>query len=346
VTHFDLVVLGAGPTAVFAYHLMRTAFPSVRLVGSYSDASVSPVSTPFGPVSLVPVFPPADPPDFPPSVPADSNLSVTRFGASEWVDDIDESSGSLLSFLRRDRDSGAMALKQYGARARTEAMSEVQRKVSRAYGSTPMPRAGYVDGVSPYLAPMRSILDHVDPAPTTVERWRPHDHEVTLVGDSTPLTYDRLVYSTGLDGLIAALDLQIPSPVRAPARFGLFTSDEALEVNRLVYDLRRESPVFRVFTPRARVALVQNSVLDPGDDDVAPTIQALGEIFGTTFESMGRAVSLPGAYPVESLAADDDELLDATAAAVGVLRFGRNATSRYVDLHELSWSHLMEWCSA
>lgn len=338
--HAEVVVLGTGPTAIFAYELLRREHGSVRLAGSFADASVSPVPTPFGPVTLVPVFPPGDVPAYPPSAHTAARLRVSRVGDSEWIDEIARSEGSLLSTFPQNRDGAVMSFKQFGPRSAAEPLDEVQRKVARAYGAPSTGRVGYVDGVSAYFAPMAESLAAAVPPPVPLAAWMPADHVLDLGAEL--LTYDRLVYAASVDRLIDALGIDLAVPDRVPATFTLHAAAGEIEPDRLVYDLRRESPLFRVFTPRSRIALAQHSQAD-GLPDPVVAAEVLAGILGTAFDPIGAVVTVSNAYPVESLPPDDAARLDAVCGELGILRFGRNATARYVDLHELPWGDLLGW---
>ena len=109
-----IVVLGSGPTAIFAYQCLRAAGCNVRLLGDFSSASIVPVATPHGKVTLVPVFPPLPRPGFPPSTSTIEALTVMRAGSSRWVDKLDARKFSLVDALLPDRDAAAMSIKQYG----------------------------------------------------------------------------------------------------------------------------------------------------------------------------------------------------------------------------------------
>lgn len=338
-------MLGSGPTAAFAYRLLRISGAEARLVGSFAAASIAPVDTPFGPVTLIPVFPPSPPPPYPPSIPDPSVLRLSRFGSSAWIDQIDSAPGALLSSLACNRDGAAMAHKQYGTQVRHDALGEVQRKIARAYSGGARERLGYTDGVSPYYATMLDTLNQADPPPAAATCWRPRRHELVIVGTAEPLRYDKIVYAGTLKQLEMTLETSTLGAQHTSASFGLYTTKYPIEMNHLVYDLREDSPIFRAFTPRQNVALVQysQSVHVTPRKQAAATRHALAEIFSSNFDPFGPTIHLPNAYPTETLTAREEAEMAETCAQLDILRFGRAATARYLDLHELPWEQMRGW---
>ena len=238
-----------------------------------------------------------------------------------------------------------MAYKQYGPPVQRRPLSQVRRKVARAYGGSPRGRSGYTDGLSPYFPSMASALRAAIPPPSAVVEWRPRSREVVVAEEAAPIRYSRLVYAGSLSHLAAAVGQAPQGAEYAPATLALYGANGEVDVNNLIYDLRPGSPIFRVFTPRSRVALVQYSQLSTGGTErEAATKSALWELFHRSFEIIGQETLLPKAYPMESLTPDAQAAMDTACADLGILRFGREAMARYVDLHELPWSDLERWC--
>jgi hypothetical protein len=339
-------VIGSGPTGVFAYHFLRRAGVDAVLFGNYTDASIVPVNTPDGPITLVPVFPVLPAPAFPPSSRCDEPLAVCRSGNSSWTTSARPAMKSLVATLIPDADAAAMAIKQFGEAAYREPHHQVQQKIARAYGAVHAVRAGYLNGVSPYLGPMTSILHSAEPAPRRVGSWRPLDHLLTLTVPNEAVAYEKLVYAGGLDHLLVKLGLNHPPPPRTPARFSVWRSDKALAPNRVVYDLNENSDVFRSFVVREHIVVVQESLKSSEASSRPESItKPLGALFDASFNSVCQPLVYRSAYPVETLSVSIESIEDRVCENLGILRFGRNATSRYLDLHELPWNELATWAS-
>ncbi|RHW25441.1 hypothetical protein D0Z08_19640 [Nocardioides immobilis] len=341
----DVVIIGGGPTGIFAYELLRRSGVDVVLVGSFTDASIMPVESPCGPITLVPVFPTLPAPTYPPSTPTRQALQVRRSGSPAWIRAEPVADSSLVEMLLPDIDAAAMAVKQFGERALFDPLDQVQEKVRRAYRGRPTRRAGYIDGLSPYLAPMLEILAQRGGGVTAVRTWNPHDRLLELSGTTARLEYNKLVYASDPERLSEAIGTRVAIPRRAPAHFTTLATDARLVRNELVYDLSRDSPVFRAFVASEHVVVVQESLAYRGDAAAAPLqiADALGDLLGARLVRFGERLTYHSAYPIESMDAASKTALDDACGELGILRFGRNAAGRYVDLHELEWGELRAW---
>lgn len=340
-----VAVLGSGPTAVFAVEFLARHGIQADLIGALVDTSILPTSTPDGPVSLLPVFPTLPPPTYPPSILTNDPLVVRRVGSPEWVLSRRPSSNSLVSSLLPDAAAAAMAVKQFGARALTAPLSQVREKIRRSYSKEPVRRAGYIKGLSPYLQPMLDAIQHRNMKPRAIHLWSPYEHLVEFPDEAERLEYERLIYVADLGQLVQVVGAEVEIPARAAATFSTYVSDAPLIVNRLVYDLDEDSPVFRAFTATERVVVVQESQFDRVDTSDLGLTAKVSEAFQSNLRRFGDRLVHPTAYPVESISEDLERSLNEACAKLDILRFGRNAANHYVDLHELIWEDIRVWAT-
>ena len=180
-----------------------------------------------------------------------------------------------------------------------------------------------------------------------MQNWRPNQRYIDLIGTEGPLEYESLVYADGIAALVKQLGSEVEVPNRVPAIFSMHVTDAVMIPNQLVYSLERSGPIFRAFVVNEHVVLVQHSLIDAGSsNNLRPASDSLSEHFGADFVPYGERVVSEGAYPVESLDRESECRLGEHCNALGILRFGRNATSRYLDLHELPWEGLRLWSAA
>jgi hypothetical protein len=340
-----IVVLGSGPTAVFAVEFLAGHGIEANLVGTLVDASILPIPTPDGPVSLLPVFPTLPPPAYPPSVATDKPLLVRRIGSPAWVQNRHFLPNSLVSWLLPDEAAAAMAVKQFGARALTAPLDQVRKKIQRAYSGQPIRRAGYVNGLSPYLAPMLEAIKNRGMRPRAVRLWSPSDHLIEFQNGVEAVEYERLMYVADLGQLVQSLGVEVDLPARAAATFSTYFTEDPLTANQLVYDLSADSPVFRAFAATERVVVVQESQMDDEDASALSLATRVSEAFQIDLRRFGDRLVHSTAYPVESLSEDCERSLSDACAKLDILRFGRNARNRYVDLHELVWEEVRAWAT-
>jgi hypothetical protein len=152
----DVVVLGNGPTGVFAAEFLQRqpGAGSVTLLAREPLGSLAPVRTlggvPCEPFTLLPILPPATvfgPRNRETLKRIDSEIQAQAGPSAQTVVD-----GSLLQLVRnRGPFAEVLATKQYGRRRLAQRLGEVRRKIERAYkeSANTTDRLGFLAGESP-----------------------------------------------------------------------------------------------------------------------------------------------------------------------------------------------------
>jgi len=233
-----------------------------------------------------------------------------------------------------------MARKQFGDRVFARPLREVRDKIARNYQGTERraARRGYVDGESPYAFLLRDI----------VRRHRIVEDEVTRIDHRTRtmhlrsrrITYRKLVSTVPVPRLLGLLGVDAGGLLEAaPAAFRVLTG-RRLPVNSLVYDLDPASPIFRLVVPRSTVAVAQLSQAAGPVESVESAARRL--LDAPDLVLTDARFEFTNAYPVEPLEGRLTAVVDECCAAGGIVRVGRFAEWRYVDLHEIDWAGKLE----
>ena len=370
------VVAGSGPTAVFAAAAGLLS-EGPRLLVSYSrHGMLSPIRSfyphlPFN-NTLVPIFPPS----------TKTELSQLLARLRIRLDDFDRSSDGCREVVRRykfdhvspcvvegslpfsDADSFGhyaatngwrtltLASKQYGRELLSRPLSLVRAKVDNSYlraNASEFHRLGYVGGRSRYAIAMEILLRSLTTNNSSIREINPSDRSVVLATGQR-LMYKRLIFTGRITQLADLLGVRPYSPLSAPAHFCVGRCDKG-EPNQITYDLRDDSPVFRVITTDTRIwvaqlsqdyAIREKQSQVPEDSLGADLKAALADLLETgSIEILAGLLTLNGAYPLERLPIEYEQELESRCQDAGVVRFGRFAEWRYVDLHELDWSRIV-----
>lgn len=240
----------------------------------------------------------------------------------------------------------SLSLKQFGIERFNEPLLEVRGKRERHYGAAvaarTLPRAGFLDGCSPYRLvrdAFRDLQRAGDVEHVIAERL--DGRSKLIVAPCGIRAYDMMIVTCDVNEFCSLLGTSGVSTPSAPASFVLYSvAGVDLEPNILVYDHRAESGVFRAFSSRPDRVVVQRSLAQSDSSiDERSAIAALVGCSAASLEPVCTLV-LPTAYPTDPISDDDLRRLEDISEAYNALLFGRYAEWRYVDLHELDWSGL------
>lgn len=374
----DELVVGNGPTAVLAAALLARPARSQLLISANPFGMLDPICLRVNRdrwqlINVPPVFPPENDtllsrrlnrilPDA--AAFAGAPVSI-RTASSEAV--IDES--NVLATLPREQsvtipfssyaacrgvETLILSEKQYGDVIWTQPLEQVRTKIERAYSagfSLGTSRIGYHKGLSPYYRLMSRLLPGIQWARTRIQSVDVSARSCLLANGVT-VHYGKMVFAGKLEELCRVLNRQCVRIVSAPARFIVGTFTVTASYNSVTYDPRPESPIFRLSIPAPGTWVAQigqgtrgsDSNDDSGAGDsclptrVVPWVESLAG--WKVQRTVNKIVTFAQAYPLEAMQEDDRSSLDAACRAAGIVRFGRQAEWRYVDLHELDWSAL------
>lgn len=362
-------MVGEGPTAVLACALGSPSYCQRVLVSNNPYGMLTPFEIKLGPgriqlVTVPPVFPPMD------ETPLSKAIAVALPGYRfvgcpldlEMVGQGDDAKPSKLQNGPRMVDGGIpfskfaqnvgpdtliLARKQYGNRAMARSLVQLQRKILRNYSSSSrMLRSGYLKGRSPYNAVVSGLLPSLVWLRRRVASIDIYERLATLT-DGTKIEYSRMIFTGDLRYLSQVLGLEIEEAFSAPAHFVAGARESGPRSSTVRYDLRTESPVFRVATPTSNTwvaQLGQDAIDSAGTVDQFNLANLQGwieSILDCSISNFDRRLrSIRSAYPLEDLALNTSLKLDSVCAIGGISRFGRQAQWRYLDLHELDWDGL------
>lgn len=342
-----VVVLGGGPTGLLAAEwIRRHVSGDVVVVDPEPAGMLRPLSVAGLPVTVTPIFPPVSPVDFPdvPHLGPPLDVSYVDAGVPAQRPARPDTFAEYARQALPPR-SQLLAPKQFGRLVWEHPLSEVREKIARLYGTaqaspTASPaRSGYTAGESPY-APYLRRLARVHTVLATHAARIDADRHGVFTADGRRLGYRTLVVALPIAEIARLLGVRGVEAVAGAAAFVVFRMDGA-RPNRLVYDAEPGTPVFRVLTPRSDVAVVQVAVdIDPDRPEIDDALRSrVRELTGTEIlDRVWPTVRVRRAYPVDGPGRHGAAELDAAGAAAGVIRLGRFAEWRYIDLHEVDWS--------
>lgn len=234
----------------------------------------------------------------------------------------------------------ALSEKQYGACVE-EAMSQVRNKIHRSYfgGEPASLRTGYSDGLSPYALLAEETLGACRQIVANPSRIDIHRRMLEFV-DRPPIRYSSIIYTGNVLKLFDLVGAARPVLKYAPATFRAGQCSTNVRSNRIVYDARSQSSVFRVILPRPGVWVAQMSNTGAQADawEDSKLMSDVAQLLDSKVSVASRSLTLQKAYPTETLPPEIARRLDSLNAESGVRAFGRYAQWRYVDLHELDWN--------
>lgn len=354
----ETLVVGDGLTAVFVAGILEYLWGERTLL-------VPPPGMPPGVTTLRPHSLPVPMPVFPLAVhtPLSALLSMVTvwpptgfdptagvldvsIGYPEAVDQSPVLQGCVRPGSYAEHATGvslSQACKQFGqSLCTTRPLSELRLKVARHYSSSAQApaRIGFIDGESAYNGAARDVRSRLTALRGTCERIDVAERIVCLA-DGDRLKYGRLVYCAPLASLGRCLGLPIGNPIGAPASFMRCHVRDTLPVNSLRYDYRPDSPILRVFVPTLGSLVAQLAI------DCDPTRG--GREIGAWLESLMNCdvkvtddpvTHIEGAYPLDPLPEGPAGSIRDACHTGNIIRFGRHAEWRYLDLHELDWLSL------
>lgn len=334
------VVLGAGPTGLFAADWISQNIDSdVVTVGASPMGMLKPVVLDDRVITMSPIFPQRN--QVFPRISRDGPDLVLAHVGTAKVPEYETAPASRSYAARAMRDyapaSLSLAWKQFGRRIWLEPLVEVQRKVDRTYSSVPAKHAsriGYVAGESPYAHELRAMIRRlrvISARPISITS----DH-VVILNDQTRLPYQYLVNTISLPDIARVLNLPDPMGSFAGARFAI-AKITSTRPSQLVYDLDPHSPIFRVLTPCADIAVMQLS-LSYGRASHGVLRSRLEQLLTVeVVEFYPHSFFFRQSYPLDPPVAATAHLIASTCASYDITNIGRFAEWRYVDLHEISW---------
>jgi hypothetical protein len=342
----DICVLGAGPAGLFASSWLRhRRRVRTTVIGTPVFGMLRHDYSPTGPFSLVPILPPNGS-HFPPSARGAGILRTAYVGQCHRARSADHQVGSFAHYSAANLGERSLVLarKQFGPMAHTEPMLEVRDKIERNYsaGMPPMKRAGYIGGESPYVATMRAAASAAEIVDQAVESIDYRDRSVRFA-NGTRLYYGAIILTVPLPRIARLLGVPPPRLASAPAEFVVAHCPTATE-NLLIYDCEPGSPVFRMVSPRAGLLVVQLALIGHRSEALSDLAmrrlrERIGGILGSAEVELDcRIRRIESAYPTDPPDAGFmDDLLPVLRRG-NVVRLGRFAEWRYVDLHELNWT--------
>jgi hypothetical protein len=343
----DICVLGAGPAGLFAATWLRT-YRGIRatVIGVPRFGMLRPALGPTGPISLVPILPPVGSTSFPPSIHTDQVLCTQYVGRCDRLFVQRHAPGSFAWYSASNLTPRAQALahKQFGTLARTSPLLEVRAKIARTYvnHAAPANRAGYIHGESPYVGTMRAAAAAAELVDRTVVSID-HRRRRVRFADGGHLDYGSMVLTIPLPQIARLLAIPYATMTCAAAEFVVARCVD-VPANLLIYDSEPDSPMFRVISPRTGIVVVQLALTEARTDRLTTRCvqrlrRRLTEAIGsptTGIDPTIRRVEM--AYPTDPPDAAFLHRLETVAEAGNIVRLGRFAEWRYVDLHELEWT--------
>jgi hypothetical protein len=231
----------------------------------------------------------------------------------------------------------SLAWKQFGRRIWQEPLLEVQRKVDRAYGAASAKgaiRIGYIVGESPYSHELRKVIRRhrvINASPTAIT-----DEQIVILNNGTRLPYQYVINTLPLPTIARILNLPDPEGTFAGAKFAIAYITSTAP-SQLVYDLDPSTPIFRVLTPSADIAIIQLS-LSYGNaprDIVRSRLEYLLGVKVVDFHA--RSFCFPRSYPLDPPTEALTSIISNACQSYNIINIGRFAEWRYIDLHEVSW---------
>jgi hypothetical protein len=372
----DVLVIGSGATATFAAAICHLRGRRTTLLAPTSTGLLGSIKSYYPDLdfknTLVPIYPPVPPTDLSetfssvglplsvlspindqPDILVRDHKFVPDHQSRSSIKPTLATPGSFAEYasLRDDRTL-VLANKQYGADlVGTLPLRLLQEKVERAYtpgAGSNFERLGYIDGRSRYAIAVESLLPLLSVRNGRISELDASKRSVTLVSNER-ISYYRAIFTDKFTHLARLLGLEIYQPIAASAHFCICARRGGAP-NHIVYDFRSDSPLFRMVATDNTVLVAQLAQPQPDDhqgpspsschgslrDRIRSAASSLLDVW--PIDVVSDVITFPGAYPLEPLDASYEAALEARCRGAGIVRFGRFAQWRYVDLHELDWT--------
>lgn len=271
-----------------------------------------------------------------------TSLTVRSFGTSSDYQYHHPRDSVLFHYMNETFNSPqtilCLAEKHLGQRIFFQECPELLKKIKRHYSTmSQVKRMGFRDGFSPYYNYIKDV--DIPKMKTTIQKIDLENRVV--VTKECEIGYDYLISTIALDKLITLCNLLSDiSLLGEGASFYVFETDENMETNSMVYDCDWHSPVYRVFTPRSNILIVQIAKEFWGikPKDVAERVCRILDL--KTAPEFISVKTVEKCYPLGISNVGEKADLFSFFKAHGVLPFGRFGSWEYKDLHELDWESL------
>lgn len=344
----DVCILGIGPTALLALTLLEERQLSVCAVGDKLFGGVAAIEVPGGRISPLPVFATTDSYWFDRMRDAGATsggdvrahlLDVDKAVSREPIA-VGSFAATLAAWYPAEPERLVITHKQLGPVAFREPAPILCQKVRSHYPTRAhhTARAGFQDGVSPYLL----YLEHIARQRATCASILGVDLEArTVVTAHGTIRYRRLINTLPVLRFLSLA--RIPAPfatVGAGAQFVVASTAADVAVNSLIYDCAPSSPVHRVIVPRPGIVVAQvaHAAWSIGAEDIQTRLH---EILALDHPTLPIArFSVRDCYP---LGVSDDGAFRALKESLhrrDAVLFGRLAEWAYLDIEELDWSRI------
>lgn len=340
----ELLIIGCGPVAQIAYSILKKKNLEPIILGRKTFGALSTVLHENGPLNCIPVFPKLD------SALVDK-LNLYEF-AEEFIPIKASFAGQNEKFIPPEilkdsyyefasanlkRFSGALSYKLFGQEIFNSKLPLARLKIERHYGNSTAPdvRIGFTNGCSLYT----DYLNAVNVETFTSEDIISIDIESHIAETRTEkIRYDLALSTVPLPRLFRLTGINDSVDFFAKGtKFMLFElSNDQPEDNILIYDCSVKSPIYRIFIPKKKVAIVQlaNMAKEGDTKEIFHRLQELLPVL--TSAKMLKIITMEDCYPLspgpEAIAEEFH-----TMNRHGLFPFGRFGQWDYVDFHELDW---------
>lgn len=340
----ELLIIGCGPVAQIAYSIFKKKNLEPIIIGKKNYGALSTVLHENRPLNCIPVFPKS------------GSKLVDKLNLYEFAEEFtpikasfaDQDESFLPSEILKDsyyefasanlkRFSGVLSYKLFGQEIFNSELPLARLKIERHYGNSTGPevRIGFNNGCSIFTHYMNAI----NAESFTSDEIISIDIEAHIIETrSEKIRYDLALSTVPLPRLFSLTGINDSVKFFAKGtKFMLFELKyEQPEDNILVYDCSVKSPIYRIFIPQKKAAIVQlaNNASERDEEEVSRRLHEL--LPATSSIRMLKTITMKECYPLSpgpDTIAEEFQILNRH----GLFPFGRFGQWDYVDFHELDW---------